>query len=162
MQGRLWECTIFIDAERTAAPRLLAVPIASARVQLVCLQKSAPSEMSGRVSNGLQLIPHLQKMSNIGFSCIFKGAKNDSKATSFTQCKVPPECSFLKIGVAHGRPNFSFWIVYWNFSDPVLVLFGKPLTMYGGCAWCELTLACRPAPVDRKSKVYPKAKAAST
>ena len=35
-------------------------------------------------------------------------------------------------------------------------------TMYGGCAWCELTLACRPAPVDRKSKVYPKAKAAST
>ena len=72
-------------------------------------------------------IPHLQKVSNIGFWCVFKASKTASKTSSFTQCKVPPELPLPKIRVAHGRPNFSFWIVYWTFTDPELVLFGKPL-----------------------------------
>jgi len=54
------------------------------------------------------VISHLQKVSNIGFWFVFKPSKNDSKTSSFTQCKLPRILPFLKIRVAHGRPNFRF------------------------------------------------------
>ncbi len=38
----------------------------------------------------------------------FQSFKNDSKTSSFTQCKVPPGSRRSKIRVAHGRPNFRF------------------------------------------------------